>query len=492
MTPAISVIMPAKDRPDAVENALRSLRGQSLAKEAYEVLLVDDGSSPPLAELLPNDLINDVHLIRLEPNQGPAAARNAALRQAKGRITVLVNSDGILHEDSLRLHLQHHPEDAPPKSVMGRFDWLEEQQTGFVRLLQQTGALFPYDSLPHLEPLSPRSFWTGNLSLPTAELRRVGGFDETFRHAIWEDVELGHRLDQAGIPLIFDSAIKCGHDHPFNLEAHIRRCWKMGYYWAQFSEKHGADTLPLMGQPTLATHSVGDEMVRGLLHSRLKCDLHIATLSQLEDAQEPAEGATLDERFVVALEMVTTFETMRGVVSYAFGLPAGAIQAHLQLDAGTCLVQFSAEYEPDLMADWAEQKPADTTLLWATPAIALPDDAAVPGVTLVAIPASVNSSDIWRPVLSGTDADVIVLLNGTSPPSSAVLNTLKRMLMISPVFGAVGYEQGQSTPRIGLLETPPDQALTMTTRHVLSADKPGHGSFVKRLEAQGLKTVQLR
>ena len=110
----------------------------------------------------------------------------------------------------------------------------------------------------------------------------------------------------------------------------------------------------------------------------------------------------------------------------------------------------------------------------------------------MAIPASVNSSDIWRPVLSGTDADVIVLLNGTSPPSSAVLNTLKRMLMISPVFGAVGYEQGQSTPRIGLLETPPDQALTMTTRHVLSADKPGHGSFVKRLEAQGLKTVQLR
>mgnify|MGYP007063421303 CR=1 FL=1 len=269
----------------------------------------------------------------------------------------------------------------------------------------------------------------------------------------------------------------------------------MGYYWAKFSEKHGADTMPLMGQPTLATEDVGDEMLQGLLHSRLECDRHIATLRQLEDHHEQIPSRsddTLDERFVVALEMVTTYETMRGVVSYASDLSADAAQEHQQSGEDICLVQFSTSYEPELMASWAEQTPAGVTLLWTTPATALPDDAALAGVTLVAIPASVSANDIWRPVLSGTDAEVIVLLNGTPPPSSTLLSTLKLMLMISPVLGAVGYESGQSEPTVGLLERPTDQELFMTTRHVLSGDKPGHGSFFERLNARGLKTARLR
>jgi GT2 family glycosyltransferase len=488
----ISVILPALGRPDAVENALASLRAQTLESTSFEVLLVDDGSHPPLAEVLCAESLDNVTVIRLDKNGGPAAARNVALKRAQGRITVLLNSDGVLYKDALAQHLAHHTEDTSPKSVMGRFDWLESQQTPFVRLLLRTEALFPYHVLPAYEPLSPRCFWTGNLSLPTDTLRKAGGFEEGFRHAIWEDVELGHRLEAMGIPLILDPDIHCHHDHPFDLDAYIRRSWLMGYYWGAFSEKHGPDALPLMGQPTLATPEVGWEMLEGLLHMRSECDALIETLDRMDGRPEtnPTGQASPDTN-AHALEMVTTFETMRGVVSYAFGLAPEAIHEEASTLGDVALIQFSAQYEPELMAQFAAEVPPGVTCLWATPDHVLPKDAGVEGAELIRVPKDLPSKDLWKPILSCSKAGMFVFLDGSRPPTETVIKRLRGFLALSPMVGGVGLNPSVSDCPRASLELPPAGYLRATKRIHLTTDQPGTGTLFERLRDRGLAVARI-
>ena len=484
MTLDISVILPALGRPEAVENALVSLRAQTLESTSFEVLLVDDGSVAPLAEVLCAESLENVTVIRLDKNVGPAAARNVALKRAQGRITVLLNSDGLLGKDALAQHLAHHAEGTSPKSVMGRFDWLESQQTPFVRLLLRTEALFPYHVLPAYEPLSPRCFWTGNLSLPTDTLRTAGGFEEGFRHAIWEDVELGHRLDAMGIPLILDPDIHCHHDHPFDLDAYIRRSWLMGYYWGAFSEKHGPDALPLMGQPTLATPDVGWEMLEGLLHMRSECDALIETLDRMDGRPETPTNAH-------ALEMVTTFETMRGVVSYAFGLAPEAIHEEAPTLGDVALIQFSAQYEPELMAQFAAEVPPGVTCLWATPDHVLPKNAEVEGTELIRVPKDLPPKDLWEPILNRSNAGMFVFLEGSRPPSETIIETLRRFLSLSPMVAAVGLNPSVSDCPRASLELPPVDYLRATKRIHLATDQPGTGTLCGRLRDRGLAVARI-
>jgi glycosyltransferase involved in cell wall biosynthesis len=70
MSQKISVVIPCKDRAELLDRALASVSEQTLLPR--EVIVVDDGSEPPLS--LRQSYSVPVKLIR-QRNQGPAAAR---------------------------------------------------------------------------------------------------------------------------------------------------------------------------------------------------------------------------------------------------------------------------------------------------------------------------------------------------------------------------------------------------------------------------------
>jgi GT2 family glycosyltransferase/predicted SAM-dependent methyltransferase len=75
--------------------------------EDYEVIIVDNGSTPPIAK--PYMGFVDVTLIRNETNLGFPAAVNQGVRAAKGDIIVLLNNDVIVTPgwgDRLKAHLE--------------------------------------------------------------------------------------------------------------------------------------------------------------------------------------------------------------------------------------------------------------------------------------------------------------------------------------------------------------------------------------------------
>ena len=101
MKPTVSVVIPCKDRPEQLLRALASVREQTVLPD--EVIVVDDGSEPPLAldsvGTIPFKLIRQV-------NRGPSAARNRGIQEASGDWIALLDSDDTWLSDKLETQLE--------------------------------------------------------------------------------------------------------------------------------------------------------------------------------------------------------------------------------------------------------------------------------------------------------------------------------------------------------------------------------------------------
>jgi glycosyltransferase involved in cell wall biosynthesis len=89
----ISVIMPIFNGARFLNRAIHSLYAQTFSH--WELLAVDDCSTDYSYELLCKHSISDarIHAYRLMENCGPSAARNHALRHAKGFMITYLDCD---------------------------------------------------------------------------------------------------------------------------------------------------------------------------------------------------------------------------------------------------------------------------------------------------------------------------------------------------------------------------------------------------------------
>jgi glycosyltransferase involved in cell wall biosynthesis len=106
----ISVVMPVYNGASFLERALRSLTVQTMPH--WELLAVDDASTDDSFDRLSHAAQADPRIrpARLEINQGPSAARNHALRQARGDIIAYLDQDDELYPEQLQ-------------RIVARMDW---------------------------------------------------------------------------------------------------------------------------------------------------------------------------------------------------------------------------------------------------------------------------------------------------------------------------------------------------------------------------------
>ena len=90
-SPRVSVIVPTFNRPEFLPRALRSLGAQTF--DDFEVIVVNDAGSPTEAIALEHGPAGKVTYFRLAMNVDRAAARNAALRLARGRYVAYLDDD---------------------------------------------------------------------------------------------------------------------------------------------------------------------------------------------------------------------------------------------------------------------------------------------------------------------------------------------------------------------------------------------------------------
>jgi GT2 family glycosyltransferase len=211
----LSVIIPTHNRPARVLETLEALEAQMLAREAFEVIVVDDGSEEENRQI-----IRDVKLahpfVYLEKEQGGlASARNLGAGKACGDILYFLDDDVYPAAATLAEHLASHDRNHHPVAVVGSLPFPDSfKRTPFLWYLERSGHYDLYeipDKYPGGEPPMPPL--NGNSSIPREVFFNVGAYDERFRQYGGEDLDLGYRLAQAGVVFVYNPAAVGHHNH---------------------------------------------------------------------------------------------------------------------------------------------------------------------------------------------------------------------------------------------------------------------------------------
>ena len=223
----VSVIVPTFQRAALLDRCLTALSVAG-ANCAYEVVVVDDGSTDSTGDVLDRHLGRlPLTALRQPKNAGPAAARNRGLSESRGALVLFVDDDVVAAPDLLSRHLAlHQATDDEQLAVLGRVDWHPDLRvTPFMRWLDRSGLQFAYDTWLQEGPIVPpyAAFYTANLSLHRRLLEAVGGFDERFPFPAYEDMELAHRLTARGLRMVYRPEALAWHARPIDLPTFRRR-----------------------------------------------------------------------------------------------------------------------------------------------------------------------------------------------------------------------------------------------------------------------------
>ena len=188
-----SFIVPVYNRPDEVDELLDSLTRQTLT--GFEVIVVEDGSAVPCAEVCRKyaDRL-DLHYFD-KPNSGPGQSRNYGVERALGEYVIILDSDVVLPEDYLQAvddELRRSPADAfgGPDRAHSSFTDTQKAISYSMTSFFTTGGI--RGGKKKLDKFYPRSF---NMGVRREVYQRLGGFS---RMRFGEDIDFSIRIFKAG------------------------------------------------------------------------------------------------------------------------------------------------------------------------------------------------------------------------------------------------------------------------------------------------------
>ena len=223
---SLSVIIPTYNRREVLARAIEGYLAQSSPRLIHELLVVDDGSTDGTESMVREFTKRSLFPIRYlqQPNKGPAAARNLGIREARSALVLFSDSDIVPERNLVEQHIEcHRRNPQPPAAVLGHVTWSPEiEATPFMRWYGDN-KLFHFNRLQNNQEAPFQFFYTCNLSLKTEFLRTCGQFDEEFKSAAFEDIELGYRLSKQGLQLFYNSEAIGYHHQFFSFEGACRK-----------------------------------------------------------------------------------------------------------------------------------------------------------------------------------------------------------------------------------------------------------------------------
>ncbi len=263
---SLSVVVPTYNRTDVLERTIRAYVQQADPPQAYEIIVVNDGSTDGTKNVLDGLAREFPGMLRVlhQQNAGPGMARNRAIYASMNELILFAGDDVVPSRGLVRAHLTRHAAyEQSAIAVLGKIEWSEETETTpFMHWLEHGGPQFAFGSVNDGQDLPPQMFYTSNISVPRAYLLEHGLFDERFRSAGWEDVDLGMRLVKAGMRIIYAADAGASHIHPTDFRAYANRISRIGYYHALLIGKHGLAEKPKRFLAELLKLAVGSVLRR--------------------------------------------------------------------------------------------------------------------------------------------------------------------------------------------------------------------------------------
>jgi GT2 family glycosyltransferase len=202
--PDVSIIIPVYNQLQYTLNCLYSI--SSKTQGSYEIIVVDDASSDSTIITLKN--IKNITIIKNEQNLGFVRCCNTGAAASRGKYLLFLNNDTIVTENWL-----------PPL-----LDVIKSETVGAVGSkliypdgkLQEAGAIVWNDASgwnygrgddpekPEYNFLRPVDYCSGAALLVKKEIfERIGGFDERYIPAYYEDADLCFSIRKSGYKVMY-------------------------------------------------------------------------------------------------------------------------------------------------------------------------------------------------------------------------------------------------------------------------------------------------
>ena len=241
-SPEVAIVVPVRDDPAGLSTTLRALDDTA---SAVRVVVVDDGSVPPVGALSRPS----VELVRRSVAEGPAAARNAGLARIEAEVAVFVDAGCVPAPGWLPALLAHFADPAVA-AVAPRVHSRPGEGTP-AALARFDAARSPLDLGPHAGAVRPGGAVpyvpSAVLAVRISALQKAGGFDEDLRFG--EDVDLVWRLHRAGWRIRYEPAASASHPVRSDPRAWLRQRYDYGRSAAFLAAKHGRAVAPLAASP---------------------------------------------------------------------------------------------------------------------------------------------------------------------------------------------------------------------------------------------------
>jgi GT2 family glycosyltransferase len=250
MSLEISVIVPVRNGARSVPALLASLDAQSLARERFEVIVVDNDSSDGTAKIATAQGATVVH----EPIANRSRARNRGAAAARTQLYAFTDADCVAHPRWLEALLAC--QDLAPL-VAGEVR---------IRVSDKPNAIERFEGLWRFGQAAwVKDGWaaTANLLVRSEAFAAIGGFDESWRH-IGEDADFCIRARNAGYTLGYCADAIVDHDGERELRPFLRRFVLHGYsvnqafYRLGLGHRAWRDPMPALG---------GDRALRSYGHA---------------------------------------------------------------------------------------------------------------------------------------------------------------------------------------------------------------------------------
>jgi len=247
--PLVSIIVPAYNAAATIDACVQSLLSLDYPRDRYEVIVVDNASTDDTARILSK--YSGALRVLQERTRGPAAARNAGLRNATYDLLAMTDADCLVDPQWLRELVAplHHGNVA---MVGGRILSVQPS-TAIERFGEEI-----HDHEAAITRYVPPYVITMNWASRRSHLESIGYFDERFLRA--EDVELSYRVARAGLTFAYaPGAIVFHHNERtlaglfregFDHGAHSRHLDVIHGDWlrAQFASSHGARVMHVLAR----------------------------------------------------------------------------------------------------------------------------------------------------------------------------------------------------------------------------------------------------
>ena len=207
----ISVVVVCLNEKDNISRCIDSLLRQTIGKDKYEIIVVDNGSNDGTQEIIKEYNIRDKRVrIVVNPARGIAVSRNIGLEEAAYEFVAFTDADCEAPENWLETlldgYLKYYKQDnmvvaagganLPPGGVSNFYDAVGiTLNTFWGNHGSAQGRIYKKDAFVYHIP-------TVNIMYKKETLLLIDGFDESFGN-ICEDTEINHRLHDAGYKFIF-------------------------------------------------------------------------------------------------------------------------------------------------------------------------------------------------------------------------------------------------------------------------------------------------